>query len=64
MFAEIGELFAGLDMVEPGLVLVSDWRPDPDTPDVAHHPVLKLAAAGVARKTGTSLATSTTVRSA
>jgi hypothetical protein len=63
-FAEIGELFARLEMVEPGLVLVPDWRPDPDTPDVAHHPVLKLAAAGVARKTGTSLATSTTVRSA
>jgi hypothetical protein len=40
-FGEIGELLAGLEMVEPGLVLVPDWHPDPDTPDVAH-PVLKL----------------------
>jgi hypothetical protein len=51
-FAEIRDLLAGLELIEPGLVLVPDWRPDPDTPDVAHHPVLKLAAAGVARKTG------------
>jgi hypothetical protein len=63
-FGEIGELFAGLEMVEPGLVLVPDWRPDPDTPDVAHHPVLKLAAAGVARKTGSLSASSPNVRSA
>jgi hypothetical protein len=47
-FGEIRELFAGLELVEPGVVLVPDWRPD--TPDVPHHPVLKLAAAGVARK--------------
>jgi len=31
-------------------VLVPDWRPDPGTPSVRHHPVLRLAAAGVARK--------------
>jgi hypothetical protein len=49
-FAQIRELFDGLEMVEPGLVLVPDWRPDPGTPGVIHHPVLKLAAAGVARK--------------
>jgi hypothetical protein len=49
-FAEIGELFSGLELIEPGLVLVPDWRPDPGTPDVAHHPVLKLAAVGVARR--------------
>lgn len=47
---EIGELFAGLELLEPGVVLVPDWRPDPDTPGVAEHPVLGLAAAGVARK--------------
>jgi hypothetical protein len=49
-FAQIRELFGGLDLVEPGLVLVPDWHPDPGTPGVAHHPVLGLAAAGVARK--------------
>jgi hypothetical protein len=49
-FAQIKELFAGLDLVEPGVVLVPDWRPDPGTPGVAHHPVLGLAAVGVARK--------------
>jgi S-adenosyl methyltransferase len=48
--AQIRDLFAGLELVEPGLVLVSDWRPDPGTPGVLDHPVLKLAAAGVARK--------------
>jgi hypothetical protein len=37
-------------LVEPGVVLVPDWRPDPGTPGVRHHPVLGLAAAGVARK--------------
>jgi S-adenosyl methyltransferase len=49
-FAEINELFAGLELVDPGVVLVPDWRPDPGTPGMADHPVLKLAAAGVARK--------------
>ena len=49
-FAQIRELFDGLELIDPGLVLVSDWRPDPGTPGVIHHPVLKLAAAGVARK--------------
>ena len=47
-FGEIRELFAGLELVEPGVVLVPDWRPG--TADVPYHPVLKLAAAGVARK--------------
>jgi hypothetical protein len=49
-FTQIRELFGGLELVEPGLVLVPDWRPDPGTPGVIHHPVLKLAAVGVARK--------------
>jgi len=49
-FAQIRELFDGLELVEPGVVLVPEWRPDPGTPDVRHHPVLGLAAAGVARK--------------
>jgi hypothetical protein len=49
-FAQIRELFGGLELVEPGVVLVPDWRPDPSTLGVQHHPVLELAAAGVARK--------------
>jgi len=49
-FAQIRGLFGGLELVEPGVVLVPDWRPDPGTPGVLHHPVLQLAAAGVARK--------------
>jgi S-adenosyl methyltransferase len=49
-FAQIRELFGGLELVEPGVVLVPGWRPDPGTPGVQHHPVLGLAAAGVARK--------------
>jgi hypothetical protein len=49
-FGEISQLFAGLELVEPSVVLVPDWRPDPGTPGVADHPVLGLAADGVARK--------------
>jgi O-methyltransferase involved in polyketide biosynthesis len=49
-FAQIRELFGGLELVEPGLVLVPDWRPYLNTPKVRDHPVLGLAAAGVARK--------------
>jgi hypothetical protein len=33
--AEFGEFFAGLDLVEPGIVAVSEWRPDPAA---AEHP--------------------------
>ena len=47
-FAQIEELFDGLELVEPGVVLVPDWRPDPGTPGVDNHPVLRLAAVGVA----------------
>jgi hypothetical protein len=47
-FAQIRELFDDLELVEPGVVLVPDWRPG--IPGVARHPVLGLAAAGVARK--------------
>jgi hypothetical protein len=28
--AAFGEFFTGLDLVEPGIVAVSEWRPDPD----------------------------------
>ena len=30
--AEFTEFFAGLDLLDPGVVLVSDWRPDPGQP--------------------------------
>jgi hypothetical protein len=45
---EVRVLFDGLEFVEPGLVPVPDWRPEP--PTVRDHPVLEMACAGVARK--------------
>lgn len=45
---EVRVLFEGLDLVEPGLVIVPDWRPEP--PAVRDHPVLEMACVGVARK--------------
>lgn len=47
---EIRRLFDGLDLVEPGLVLVPDWRPDPGDPSAQDYPVLRMACVGVARK--------------
>jgi len=36
--SELDDLFGGLDLVDPGMVLVSDWRPEPGTekPDPRH----------------------------
>jgi len=48
--ARIRELFDGLELVDPGLVLVPDWRPVLGTPGVRDHPVMQMACAGVARK--------------
>ena len=48
--AQIRELFDGLELIEPGLVLVPEWRPDPGTPGVRHDPVLQMACVGVGRK--------------
>jgi hypothetical protein len=45
---EVRGLFDGLQLVEPGLVLVPDWRPEP--PAIRDHPVLEMACVGVARK--------------
>ena len=45
---QVRDLFDGLELVEPGLVIVPDWRPEP--PAVRDHPVLEMACAGVARK--------------
>jgi S-adenosyl methyltransferase len=47
---QVRVLFGDLEFVDPGLVLVPDWRPDPGTPNVDHHPVLQMACVGVARK--------------
>ncbi|HEX6520441.1 MAG TPA: SAM-dependent methyltransferase [Streptosporangiaceae bacterium] len=50
-YQQIAGLFAGLELVEPGLVPVPDWRPELATlPARRPHPVLQLACAGVARK--------------
>jgi hypothetical protein len=43
---EIAALVAGLDIVEPGIVPLGDWHPDPDGDDQPQGPVL----AAVARK--------------
>lgn len=47
---EVVELFAGLDVLEPGIVPVSEWRPDSDTPALDLRVV--NAWAGMARKVG------------
>ncbi len=47
---QIRAFFTELDLVEPGLVLVPDWRPDEGTASAADYPVLRMACAGVARK--------------
>jgi hypothetical protein len=46
---QIERYFEGLELVEPGIVSVGEWRPDPDTPSVADNPVLRLAVAGLGR---------------
>jgi len=43
---QMTRLFAGLDLVEPGVVARQDWRPDPGE----SRPAAVCAAAGVARK--------------
>lgn len=48
---EIARFFTGLELVEPGLVPVPEWRPDHDTMPADDDPVLQLAMAGVGRKT-------------
>jgi hypothetical protein len=47
---EIRSLFHGLELIDPGLVPVSEWRPDAGTPSADDQPVLRLACAGVGRK--------------
>jgi hypothetical protein len=47
---QIRAFFDGLELVEPGLVAVPDWRPNITTSSARDVPVLRLACAGVARK--------------
>lgn len=48
---EVRALFGGMQLVDPGLVTVTSWRPDPGTVIPAEHEaVLSMACAGVARK--------------
>ena len=48
---EVSRLFGDLPLVEPGLVPIPEWRPDPGTPIRADYGViLSMACAGVARK--------------
>ena len=42
---QVADLFAGLDLVEPGVVQISEWRPEPDPGTYA-----ALLWGGVARK--------------
>ncbi|HEU5471471.1 MAG TPA: SAM-dependent methyltransferase [Actinophytocola sp.] len=45
---QIAHLLSGLDVVEPGIVPISEWHPDPNDGDPAPHQAL-LAAAGRTR---------------
>jgi len=47
--AEIMRFFSGLDLVEPGVVWTSQWRPD-SPKDVGDHPERLIIYAGVGRK--------------
>lgn len=48
-FDQIAEFFAGTELVEPGLVWTSQWRPD-SLIGVSEHPETSLLAAGAGRK--------------
>ena len=48
--AQIRDLFGGLELAPPGLVLVPQWRPGPGTASEQNWPVLRLACAGIACK--------------
>jgi hypothetical protein len=47
---QVAGFLDGLELVDPGVVTVSRWRPEADAPSLTEHPVLRLAAVGVARK--------------
>lgn len=40
--AEVDDMIGGLEPVEPGLVDINEWRPDPDEPDLPDpHPIIQ-----------------------
>src|SRR5262245_7194620 len=50
--SDIARFFEGLDLVEPGLVWVPEWRPEPGewyVPEFARDPKLSMTLAGVGR---------------
>jgi hypothetical protein len=47
-WTELHCFFAGLELVDPGLVYADDWRPD--APVRTHSPVRRLCAAGLGRR--------------
>jgi hypothetical protein len=47
--AAVADLFAGFDLVEPGIVWLPQWRPDPAT-GLQDDPGRSLCWCGVARK--------------
>jgi len=47
---QVRALLGGLELIEPGLVRVSDWRPDGTEDSADEHPVLRLAGAAAGRK--------------
>lgn len=47
---QVAGFLTGLELVEPGLVHVTDWRPDGDEESAEEHPVLRLAVAAIGRK--------------
>jgi hypothetical protein len=47
---EVERLFDGLELVDPGVVPVPEWRPELGEPSSEDHPILALAVAGVGRK--------------
>ena len=48
--AEVAQFFTGWDLVEPGLVWLSEWRPDPGQSPEFEDPTISVGWAGVARK--------------
>jgi hypothetical protein len=48
--AEVTRFFDGLELLEPGIVTVSDWRPEPDAPRLT--PAEVTGYAGVAKVGG------------
>ena len=49
--AEVERFFTGLELVDPGVVWVSEWRPEPGEPDpTAGDPPRSMTYGGVARK--------------